>query len=70
MQEQQTFNELKGLWDMLSTDDLFVCLDDFDEHVGRHIDRLDWVYEGYGVGLRNLEGRMFVEFYLMKELCM
>ena len=34
------------------------------------VDRLDGFYGGYGVGLRNLEGRMLLELYLKKELCM
>ena len=35
----------------------------------RHIDRFDCFLAGYYVGLRNLEGRMLVEFILEKELC-
>ena len=45
------------------------CLGDFDAHVGRHIDGFYGVHGGYGVGLRNLEGRLSLEFCLEKELC-
>ena len=45
------------------TDDLVVCIGDFNGHVGRHIDG------GHGVGQRNLEGKMLLEFCLEKELC-
>ena len=38
-------------------------------HVGRHIDGFDGENGGYGVGQRNLEGRMLLEFCLEKELC-
>ena len=41
-------------------------LGDFDRHVGRHI---DCVHGWYGVGQRNLEGRMLLECCLWKELC-
>ena len=34
---------------MHSVDDLVMCLGDFDEHIGRHIDGFDG---GYGVGQR------------------
>ena len=45
-------------------DDLVMCLGDFNGHVvGKHIDGFDG---GYGIGQRNLEGRMLC---LVKELC-
>ena len=34
------------------------------QHVGRHIDAFDWVHGGYGVGQKNLQGKMLVEFCL------
>ena len=43
-----------------------LCLGDFNGLVGRHI---DGVHRGYGVGQKNLEGRMLLEFCLEKELC-
>ena len=54
---------------MHSSGDLVMCLGDFSGHIGRYIDGFDGVNEVYGVGLRNLEGRM-LEFCLKKELCM
>ena len=47
---------------MHSADDLVKC---FGNLSGRHIDGFDG---GYGVGWRNLEGRMLLEFCLEKEL--
>ena len=38
-------------------------------HVGRHIDGFDGVPGGIGIGQRNLEGRLLVEFCLENELC-
>ena len=64
LEEKQSFYDgLKYEWDMHSADDLVMCFDDFNLHVGRHIDG------GYGVGQRNFEGRMLSEFCLEKELC-
>ena len=54
---------------MHSADDLVICLGDINVHVGRHIDGFDGVHGGYGVGQRNSEGRMPLEFCLEKELC-
>ena len=50
-------------------DDLAMCLGDINGHVGRHIGGLGGVHGGYGVGQKNLEGRMSLEFCLEKELC-
>ena len=44
-------------------------LGDFNAQIGRHIDGFDGVHGGYGVGLRYLEERMLLEFFLKKELC-
>ena len=63
------YDELKCEWDMHSADDLVMCLGGLNGHFGRHIDGFDGVYGGYGVGQRNLQGRMLLEFYLEKELC-
>ena len=69
-EEKQSFcDELKCKWDMHSADDLVMCLDDINGHVCRHIDGFNGVHGWFGVGQRNLEGRMLLEFCLKKELC-
>ena len=65
-EKQSSYDELKCEWDMHSADDLVMCLGDFNGHIGRHVDGF---YGGYGVGQRNLEGRMLLEFCMKKELC-
>ena len=37
-EKQSYYDELKGEWDIHSAGDLFMCLDDINGHVGRHID--------------------------------
>ena len=53
---------------MHSAGDLVMCLGNISGHVGRHIDGYDGVHGGYGVGKRNLEGRMSLESCLEKAL--
>ena len=48
---------------MHSPGDLVLLLDDFNGHVGRHIDG------GSGEGQRILGGRMLLDFCLEKYLC-
>ena len=50
---------------MQSEGDLVMCLGDFNGDVCR----LDKVHGRYGVGQRNLDYRMLLEFCLVKELC-
>ena len=45
---------------MLSAGYLVMCLNDINVHIGRHIDGFDGIHGGYGVGQRNLEGRMLL----------
>ena len=52
---------------MHSAGDLHICLGDFNGH-GRHIYGFNGVHRWYGMGQRNLEGRMLLEFCLVKEL--
>ena len=44
-------------------------LGDFNGHVGKEIEGFEGVHGGYGIGERNAEGRMLLEFYEEKELC-
>ena len=66
---QYFYDELKCEWDMHSTDDLVMCLGDINGHIGRHIDGLDGVHGGLGVGQRNLEGRMLLVLCGEGTLC-
>ena len=54
---------------MHPADGFDMCLGDFNGHVGRHIDGFDGVIGWYGVGQRNLDVRMLLEFCREKELC-
>ena len=54
---------------MHSVDDFVICMDDVNGHIGYHIDGFYVVNGEYSVGQRSLEGRMLLEFFLEKELC-
>ena len=60
----------KSLWDMHCIYDLVMCLCYFNGHINRHIEGVNGVHRGYGVGQKNLEGGMHLEFCLKKELCL
>ena len=50
-------------------DDLVMYFGDINGHVGSHIDGYHELHGGYGVGQKNIEGRMLLELCLEKELC-
>ena len=62
---KNSYDVLKCEWDMHSADDLVMCFGDINGHAGRYIDGFDG---GYGVGQRNMEGRMLLKFCMEKEL--
>ena len=66
-EKKSLYDELKYERDMHSAYDLAMCLGDFNGNVGRHIDGFDELHGGYGIGQRNLEGRVLLEFCLDKE---
>ena len=54
---------------MHTVDALVLYLGDLNGYMGWHVDGFDGDHCGYGVGQRNIEGRMLLEFCLRKELC-
>ena len=47
LEEKQSFyDELKCEWDVLSSGDFVMCLDDINGHIGRHIEGFNRIYGG------------------------
>ena len=44
-------------------------LGDFNGHVGRCAEGFEGIHGGYGIGKRNAEGRLLLDFCDQKELC-
>ena len=54
-QSGESFGEKQFFSDVLKYEwDLVMCMGDFNGHIGRHMDAVDWVPGGYGVGERIL----------------
>ena len=54
---------------MGNADELALGLVDFNSHVGKCAERLEGIHGGYGIGKRNAEGRMLLDFCDQKQLC-
>ena len=49
--------------------EVLICLEDFNEHIGKKVGGFKNVHGGFGIGKRNVEGRSLLEFCVEKGLC-
>ena len=68
-EKQRFYDELACEWDLKSNNEMVMGLGDFNGHVGQSVDGFENVHGGNGVGERNMEGRLLLEFCDEKELC-
>ena len=69
VEKEQFYDDMASEWDLRSKDELVLGLGDFNGHVGRLIEGFEGVHGGNGIGERNAEGRLLLEFCDGKELC-
>ena len=56
-------------WSVANDNELVVGLGDSKGHVGKCAEGFEGIHGGYGMGKRNAEGRMLLDFCDQKELC-
>ena len=56
-------------WSLANRNKLVLSLGDFNGHVGKWAEGFEGIHGGYGIGERNAEGRMLLDFCNQKELC-
>ena len=54
---------------MANANEILLGLGDFNGHVGKCAEGFEGIHGGYGIGKRNVEGRMLLDFCVQKELC-
>ena len=54
---------------MANANEMVLRLEDFNGHVGKCAEGFEGIHEGYGIGKRNVEGRMLLDFCVQKDLC-
>ena len=59
----------RAMWDKKNAGELVLGLGYFNGHVGKWIEGYEDVQGGFGIGERNMEGRMLLEFCDEKEGC-
>ena len=71
-EKERFYEEMAREWSMGNANELVLALGDFNGHVGKCAEKLEGIqcHGGYyGIGKRNAEGRMLLDFCHQKELC-
>ena len=63
------YDKLAGDYELQKPSEMVFGMGDFNGHFGEEIEGFEGVYGGNGIGLRNAEGRMLLEFCDERELC-
>ena len=68
-EKEHFYYDLRSQWDLHSVRELVLGISDFNGHVEKWIKGYEDVHGGNGIGERNVEGKMLLEFCDEKELC-
>ena len=66
---EKEHDDLRSEWDLHSVGELVLGTGDVNQRVGKQIEGYEDVHGGNGIGERNVEGNMLLEFCDEKELC-
>ena len=69
MSEKEKFYEELARRSMENENEVLIGLGDFNGHIGKEVDGFEVVHGGFGIGKRNVEGRLLLEFCVEKNLC-
>ena len=68
-EKEHFYDDLRSEWDLRSVGELVLGMGDFNGHVEKHIEGYEDVHGRNGIGERNVEGKMLLEFCDEQELC-
>ena len=68
-EKKKFYDEMARGCEMENANELLNCLDYFNGHIGKEFDGFEGVHGGFGIGKRNLEERLLLEFCVEKDLC-
>ena len=63
------YEEMAREWSVANGNELVLGLGDFNGNVGKCAEGFGSIHGGYGIGKRNAEGRLLLDFCNPKELC-
>ena len=67
-EKEKFYEEMARGYEVENENEVLICLGDFNGHIGKEVDGFEGVYRGFGIGKRNLEGRLLLEFFVEKGM--
>ena len=68
-EKEKFYEEMARGREVENANEVLICLRAFDGHIGKEVDGFEGVHGGFGIGKRNLEGGLLLEFCVEKDLC-
>ena len=68
-QKEKFYEEMVRGCEVENASKVLICLGDFNGHIGKEVEGFEGVHGGFGIGKRNLDGRLLLEFCVEKDLC-
>ena len=68
-EKERFYEKMARVRSMGNANELVLGLKDFNGHVGKCAEGFEGIHGGYGIGKRNAEGRMLLDFCDQKQLC-
>ena len=69
MSEKKFHEEMTRGCEVNNKKEVLICLGDFNGFIGKKVDGLEEIHGGFGIGRRNVEGRLLLEFCVKKSMC-
>ena len=68
-EKEKFYEEMARGCEVENANEVLICLGDLNGHIGKEVDGFEGLHGGFGIGKRNLEGKLLLEFCVEKDLC-
>ena len=68
-EKERFYENMAREWSMANANELVLGSLDYNGHVGKCVEGFEGIHGRYGIGKRNAEGKMLLDFRDQKELC-
>ena len=68
-EKEKFYEEMARGCEVENANEVLICLRGFNGHIGKEVDGFEGAHGGFGIGKRNLERRLLLEFCVEKDLC-
>ena len=69
MSEKKFYEDMARRCKLENGNEVLICLGDFNKPIGKKVEKFEGVHGNFGIGKRNVEERMLLEFCVEKYVC-